>query len=160
MRNAMFMMQFLFLAYHYWKAEFAYQDIRCYITCHLWMTGYGNMQFFFAKRDFSFLRVLQMLWRMNFFCFFLCLTMDNPYLVYYICPLHTFFFFITYLLMGVMQSENLTKWGLSAKIVILAVLLWIVYDVPNTGIFHVMFGWLGTTPTQASIGSHRHWYGL
>jgi hypothetical protein len=73
-------MQFLFIQYHYWAMESAYKDIRVYITCYLWMTGFGNFSFFFLKSDFSLLRVLQMVWRMNFFVFFLCLTMNNPYI--------------------------------------------------------------------------------
>jgi len=70
-------MQFLFLAYHYWQMESAYNDIRVYITCYLWMTGFGNFSFFWVKGDFTPIRVLQMLWRINFACVFLMLTMGN-----------------------------------------------------------------------------------
>jgi hypothetical protein len=33
-----------------------------------------------------------MLWRLNFVVILLMLTMNNTYILYYICPLHTFFF--------------------------------------------------------------------
>eukprot|EP01035_Chromulina_nebulosa_P018679 gene18679-24426_t len=36
------------------------------ITCYVWMTGFGNFSFFYVKRDFGWLRVVQMLWRLNF----------------------------------------------------------------------------------------------
>ena len=42
-----------------------------------------------------------MLWRLNFFVALLCLTMGNSYVLYYICPLHTFFFFMVYGFMAV-----------------------------------------------------------
>jgi len=66
------------------------------ITCYVWMTGFGNFSFFYMKRDFGLVRVVQMLWRLNFLVGLLCLTMGNTYVLYYICPLHTFFFFLVY----------------------------------------------------------------
>merc|ERR1719420_2036473 len=153
-------MQFLFLAYHYWKMEAAYKDIRVYITCYLWMTGFGNFSFFYVKRDYSLLRVMQMIWRMNFFVVFLCLTMDNPYIVYYICPLHTFYFLVTYATMVIWSEVNHDKYGPGVKCFTCAFLLYCVYDlVPRS--FDVAFHWLGNQPSGASIGSHGlewEWY--
>jgi hypothetical protein len=153
-------MQFLFLAYHYWKMESNYNDIRVYITCYLWMTGFGNFSFFYIKQDFTLIRVIQMVWRMNFFVFLLCMTMDNPYIVYYICPLHTFFFFVTYSTMALWSSVNRSEHGAAVKILVAVGLIYLVYDViPQS--FHIIFGWLGTEPTKASIGAHGvewEWY--
>lgn len=47
----------------------------------VWMTGFGNFSFFYVKGDFSFVRLWRMLWRLNFSCFFLVLTMDNSYML-------------------------------------------------------------------------------
>lgn len=153
-------MQFLFLAYHYWKMERAYNDIRVYITCYLWMTGFGNFSFFYMKEDFSLIRVLQMTWRMNFFCACLCLTMNNPYIVYYICPLHTFYFLLTYATMYVWKSVNRSQHGAAVKILVAVGLVYLVYDlVPSA--FELVFGWLSTQSTGASIGNHGvkwEWY--
>merc|ERR1719409_2481603 len=121
-------MQFLFLAYHYWKQEANYNDIRVYITCYLWMTGFGNFSFFYLKQDFTLIRVIQMVWRMNFFVFFLCLTMNNPYIVYYICPLHTFFFFMTYSTMALWSNVNRDQDGPVVKCLVCAGLLYVVFD--------------------------------
>merc|ERR1719313_2083370 len=64
------------------------------------MTGFGNFIFFTTKRDFSLTRVVQMLWRLNMFVVLLCWSQDNNWLLYYICPLHTFHFFLTYAVCG------------------------------------------------------------
>jgi hypothetical protein len=153
-------MQFLFLAYHYWKQEPNYNDIRVYITCYLWMTGFGNFSFFYLKKDFTLIRVIQMVWRMNFFVALLCLTMNNPYIVYYICPLHTFFFFVTYTTMALWSNVNRSQYGACVKVFVAALLVYVVYDILPSS-FHYIFGWVGTTPTHASIGSHGtewEWY--
>jgi len=55
--------------------------------------------FFF--RDFGLARVLQMVWRLNFLVGLLCLVTGNSYILYYICPLHTFYFFVVYAFMAV-----------------------------------------------------------
>jgi len=153
-------MQFLFLAYHYWKMEGAYNDIRVYITCYLWMTGFGNFSFFYVKGDFSLLRVMQMLFRINFFVFFLCMTMNNVYIVYYICPLHSAYFLVSYATMGIWSKVNHSQMGAAAKVLVCSGLLYVVYDgVPQ--IFHLFFAWLGTESTGNGIGSHGvewEWY--
>ena len=48
------------------SAAFRYNAIRVMITCYVWMTGFGNFSFFYIKRDFSAVRLLQMMWRLNF----------------------------------------------------------------------------------------------
>ena len=64
-----------------------------------------------------------MLWRMNFFVFLLCMTMNNPYIVYYICPLHTAYFLVTYATMGIMHKVNYTEIGAAAKVLSCAAML-------------------------------------
>ena len=73
-------MQFCFLLYHYYHAEEVYNAIRIMITCYVWMTGFGNFSFFYLKADYSLVRVLQMLWRLNFLVLFLCLTQGTTYM--------------------------------------------------------------------------------
>lgn len=41
-----------------------------------------------------------MLWRLNFLVILLCMAMGNTYILYYICPLHTFYFFVVYAIMS------------------------------------------------------------
>ena len=73
-------MQFCFLLYHYYHAEEVYNAIRIMITCYVWMTGFGNFSFFYLKADYGWVRVLQMLWRLNFLVLFLCLTQGTTYM--------------------------------------------------------------------------------
>lgn len=136
-------MQFIFLLYHYFHAEEVYNSVRVMITCYVWMTGFGNFSFFYIKRDFSWLRVFQMLWRLNFSCLLLMWTHGNTYILYYICPMHTFYFCMVYVTMFLFSSINTTKWGIRIKLFILGILIYIIWDI-NGGIFDVLFAWLGT----------------
>ena len=49
------------------------------------------------------------MWRLNFSVFWLCLAMNNTYILYYICPLHTFFFLVVFFTMRVAESANHTQ---------------------------------------------------
>jgi hypothetical protein len=136
-------MQFIFLLYHYFHAEEVYNSVRVMITCYVWMTGFGNFSFFYMKRDFGWVRVMQMLWRLNFAVLLLMWTHGNTYILYYICPMHTFYFLMVYATMYLMSSLNSSKWGIRIKIMALAVIIYIVWDV-NHGLFDMLFFWLGT----------------
>eukprot|EP01082_Thalassiosira_pseudonana_P004669 g4517.t1 g4517 contig15:1189792-1191316(-) len=153
-------MQFTFLLYHYMHATEVYNGIRVMITCYVWMTGFGNFSFFYMTNDYSLPRVLQMLWRLNFLVLFLCLTHGNPYILYYICPLHTYFFLMVYAVMYVGKEKNYTKWWIRTKLGVLAFIIFLVWDV-DSGIFervHRLF-FLGYEPTTgAPMGSMWEWY--
>eukprot|EP00804_Cyclotella_cryptica_P021777 CCRYP_000772-RB/>CCRYP_000772-RB protein AED:0.08 eAED:0.08 QI:194/0.75/0.8/1/1/1/5/77/1048 len=142
-------MQFTFLLYHYIHATEVYNGIRVLITCYLWLTGF----------DYSLPRVLQMLWRLNFLVVFLCLTHGNSYILYYICPLHTFFFLIVYALMYVGKDKNYNKWWIRFKIGVLALMIYSLWDI-DWGFFeaiHRLF--LGEEPTAgAPFGTLWEWY--
>jgi hypothetical protein len=151
-------MQFIFLLYHYFHAEEVYNSIRVMITCYVWMTGFGNFSFFYIKQDYGWLRVVQMLWRLNFAVFFLVLTHGNTYILYYICPLHTFYFLLTYITMYTMNSVNHDKWKIRYKLLAVGILIYIIWD-SNSGMFDALFGWLGTdSQIGATNGSLWEWY--
>ena len=99
-------MQVMFLLYHYFHVNEVYNAIRVMISCYVWMTGFGNVSFFYIRRDFTFVRAFQMIWRINFLVFFLAMTMNNMYILYYICPLHTFYFLVTYITMAIRNNVN------------------------------------------------------
>ena len=52
-------MQLTFLLYHYYEAGELYNSVRVMITCYIWMTGFGNLSFFYIKRDFGWIRFYQ-----------------------------------------------------------------------------------------------------
>lgn len=152
-------MQFMFLLYHYYHAEEVYNSIRIMITCYVWMTGFGNFSFFYLKGDYSAVRVLQMLWRLNFLVVFLCLSQGTTYILYYICLLHTYYFLMVYVTMRTAKHVNYTKWGVRIKLGILAIIIFVVWDCKNNLFYLLHRAFLGETPMLgATSGAMWEWY--
>ena len=86
-------MQWAFILYHYYRAYFAYNEIRVFVSAYVWMTGFGNFLYFDKKRDYSWERLLSMWLRINYFPLLLCLVVGVPLELFYIVPLHTVAFF-------------------------------------------------------------------
>ncbi|CAB9519716.1 REDUCED WALL ACETYLATION [Seminavis robusta] len=152
-------MQFMFLLYHYYHAEEVYNAIRIMITCYVWMTGFGNFSFFYLKGDYGSVRVMQMLWRLNFLVTFLCLTQGTTYILYYICLLHTYFFLMVYVVMRIKKEVNYTKWGIRIKLGCLALCIFVMWDLKNP-LFRILhWPFLGETPMLgATAGAMWEWY--
>jgi len=153
-------MQWMFLLYHYYAAAETYNSIRVMITCYVWMTGFGNFSFFYIKEDFGLVRVLQMLFRLNFLVLCLMLTLGNTYLLYYICPLHTFFFFLVYITMYIRSDLNHSQHGIRLKLFCVGVAIFVIWDLNPT----CLWPWtgFGLLPTNAIIGATNgaqwEWY--
>lgn len=81
-----------------------------------------------------------MLWRLNFLVTFLCLTLNNSYILYYICPLHTFYFFMVYITMRIFSGYNHGKYDVRVKIMVLALAVYLIWDCFNGKIFSGFFG--------------------
>lgn len=151
-------MQFIFLLYHYFHAEEVYNSVRVMITCYVWMTGFGQFSSYYMKQDFGWLKVSHNLWRLNFAVLLLMWTHGNTYILYYICPMHTFYFLMVYVTMYLYSSLNHTKWGIRYKLAALGVLIFIIWDV-NGGLFDLIFAWLGTdSVVGATNGSVWEYY--
>jgi len=90
-------MQFSFIMYHYYRAWSAYNWIRVFVSSYVWMTGFGNFLYFDKKRDFSLQRVVSMFIRINYFPLLLSWATGVSLDLYYVVPLHTTGFFMTYL---------------------------------------------------------------
>ncbi|GKY95115.1 hypothetical protein MPSEU_000475400 [Mayamaea pseudoterrestris] len=131
-------MQVMFLLYHYHHADEVYNAIRAMITCYVWMTGFGNLSFFYVTADYSLVRVLQMLWRLNFLVLCLCWTQGTTYVLYHICFLHTYYFLMVYVTMRIRSDLNYTKLGLQYKLTVLAVLIFIVWDWNKGSLFRFL----------------------
>jgi len=137
-------MQYIFIIYHYTKAEEAYDFVRVLVSCYVWMTGFGNFSFFFVKKDYSIARVWRLMWRLNFSALFLCLTVNNSPMLYYIVPLHTVYFLVVYATMVVQHKYNRTKWFPRLKIFLLALIIFVIWDVP--GVMKNMLTLFGLIP--------------
>lgn len=82
----------------------------------------------------------------------------NTYILYYICPMHTFYFLMVYSTMYVFSKWNTTKWGIRFKLLALAVFIYLVWDF-DSGLFDTLFFWLGTDKViGAKNGSLYEYY--
>jgi len=91
----------------------------------------GNFSFFWVRKDFSPWRAAKMLFRLDFLVVVVCLTVSNPYMVYYICAMHTYWFLSVYALMAVLSSWNGHRARMALKLAVYAALNAVVFDVPT-----------------------------
>jgi len=89
-------MQIMFLLYHYYRGTWIYNEIRVFVSVYVWMTGFGNFIYFTKKKDFSLKRVVSTLVRINLLTLGLMLFNGTSMMLYYVVPLHTGFFLLSW----------------------------------------------------------------
>lgn len=89
-------MQIAFILYHYYRATYVYNEIRVFVSCYVWMSGFGNYLYFTRKKDFSTTRIVSTLIRINLLTLGLILVNQTSIMLYYVVPLHTIAFFLVY----------------------------------------------------------------
>eukprot|EP00930_Biecheleria_cincta_P044591 TRINITY_DN3068_c0_g1_i1.p1 TRINITY_DN3068_c0_g1~~TRINITY_DN3068_c0_g1_i1.p1 ORF type:complete len:518 (-),score=80.27 TRINITY_DN3068_c0_g1_i1:190-1743(-) len=132
-------MQLMFLMYHYFAEKEVYNAIRVYIAAYVWMTGYGNFFLYRRGKSFTIRRTAQMLFRLNFLGFVMCILLNNEYMLYYICPMHTLFTLFVLLVMYLGQAFNGSVKVLWVKIVLTFLGTLFLYDGPDV-VFRGIFG--------------------
>ncbi|GFR46084.1 hypothetical protein Agub_g7569 [Astrephomene gubernaculifera] len=124
-------MQVLFLLYHYFEAKEVYNAIRIFIAGYVWMTGFGNFSYYYKTGDFCIGRFAQMFWRLNFLVFFACVVLQNSYMLYYICPMHTIFTVFVYLALAIAPQVNKSNGWLLFKIAMCFVFIFVTWDIKS-----------------------------
>ncbi|CAG0914265.1 unnamed protein product [Notodromas monacha] len=92
-------MQLVILIYHMTGASRIlpiYMHMRILVSAYLFLSGFGHFTYFFKKGDFGLSRFFQVMFRMNFLVFGLCLMMNRPFQFYYFVPLISYWYAVTY----------------------------------------------------------------
>jgi len=154
-------MQVLFLLYHYFEAKEFYNAIRLFIAAYVWMTGFGNFLYYFKTNDFSIGRFAGMMWRLNFLVLFACVVLENSYMLYYICPMHTLFTLMVYASLGIASHLNQNRVFMLLKLLCCVAAVVVLWDIKP--VFYAIwwpFTWLVgyTDPRKPGDDPLHEWY--
>lgn len=97
-----------------------------------------------------------MLFRLNFLVFWVCLLLNQRLMLYYICPLHTFFFLFTYTAWGVLHQFNGRPFVKEIKLVVAGAVLMVMFDIFSIDTFYTL--WSPMSPLFSFHGTLYEWH--
>jgi N-acetylneuraminate 9-O-acetyltransferase len=145
-------MMCMFLLYHYWDVKLVYNLARILVAAYLFLTGYGNF-LSLSKKAPTLHKFCIAFVRINAFSALLMCVTRQSWMLYYICPLHTFWTAFVYIFFAVWPAANSDPKLRLAKLMLFLLALVFLYEIPSvTRLFYIPF-----FPLLAYKGAGDEW---